>query len=367
MKRKVITGIVAGIALLSAVIIFIIVSVEPPPVKEVSEAGINLANAEKESLPQESREIYLTACLYYDSAMSSWKDENNRFIISRKFNQVKYYAETSSKLALESVRMAKTENHDLAAGLKEGISRASRLVEKYSFICSSIPMNASLQKDYALGKISLQEAVIALKNSNFETARNKLDTANELINKCLNHTLNTIEEYFKSLEKWKELAEKAVKKSKSANTTCIIIDKFARTCQLYKRGVMTGQYNVELSRNWMGDKNYRGDKSTPEGQYKITRKKSRGETKYYKALLLNYPNEDDKKRFEAARKNGQISRDANIGSLIEIHGNGGQGADWTDGCVALKNDDMDKIFAACSVGTEVIIVGSLKPLKELLN
>ena len=85
MKRKVITGIVAGIALLSAVIIFIIVSVEPPPVKEVSEAGINLANAEKESLPQESREIYLTACLYYDSAMSSWKDENNRFIISRKF------------------------------------------------------------------------------------------------------------------------------------------------------------------------------------------------------------------------------------------------------------------------------------------
>ncbi len=59
--------------------------------------------------------------------------------------------------------------------------------------------------------------------------------------------------------------------------------------------------------------------------YKIIEKKQNGQTKYYKALLLNYPNEDDKKRFLANKKNGIISKDAKIGNLIEIHGNGGKG------------------------------------------
>jgi lipoprotein-anchoring transpeptidase ErfK/SrfK len=46
-----------------------------------------------------------------------------------------------------------------------------------------------------------------------------------------------------------------------------------------------------------------------------------------------------------------------IGGLIEIHGAGGQGRNWTDGCVALVNPDMDRLFAAVGVGTPVTIVG----------
>jgi L,D-peptidoglycan transpeptidase YkuD (ErfK/YbiS/YcfS/YnhG family) len=49
---------------------------------------------------------------------------------------------------------------------------------------------------------------------------------------------------------------------------------------------------------------------------------------------------------------------AGVGSLIEIHGDGGQGRDWTDGCVALSNSDMDRVFARARVGTPVTIVGT---------
>ena len=58
----------------------------------------------------------------------------------------------------------------------------------------------------------------------------------------------------------------------------------------------------------MGDKNQQGDKSTPEGLYKITDKKSNGQTTFYKALMLDYPNDDDKKRFLQNKKNGVINR-----------------------------------------------------------
>jgi len=43
--------------------------------------------------------------------------------------------------------------------------------------------------------------------------------------------------------------------------------------------------------------------------------------------------------------------------LIEIHGEGGKGANWTQGCIALKNEDMDELFDLAQIGTPVTIVG----------
>ncbi|MDH5610497.1 MAG: L,D-transpeptidase family protein, partial [Cyclobacteriaceae bacterium] len=132
-----------------------------------------------------------------------------------------------------------------------------------------------------------------------------------------------------------------------------------------RNGKRTGQFEAELGSNWIGDKNYRGDKATPEGSYKVLRKKAHPETKYYKALLINYPNEDDIRRFEKNKKDGTIGKNASIGNLIEIHGDGGKGIDWTDGCIALTNDDMDDVYAACATGTEIIIVGSLRSFDDI--
>ena len=110
-----------------------------------------------------------------------------------------------------------------------------------------------------------------------------------------------------------------------------------------------------------------GDKATPEGAYKLIRKKENGESKYHKAFLLNYPNDEDKSRFAANKANGKVPGNKSIGSLIEIHGHGGKGIDWTDGCIALKNEDMDELYRTCQVGTPIVIVGSLKPLNEIVR
>ena len=79
------------------------------------------------------------------------------------------------------------------------------------------------------------------------------------------------------------------------------------------------------------------------------------------ALLLHHPNADDRRAYAQARRSGEVPDGAGIGGLIEIHGEGGLGRDWTRGCVALTNPDMDDLFTHVDVGTPVTIVGSDEP------
>lgn len=105
----------------------------------------------------------------------------------------------------------------------------------------------------------------------------------------------------------------------------------------------------------LAKKLFAGDAATPEGKYKVVRARHTGSS-FYKALSLDYPNEHDRKRFEENKRRGIISHKARIGGNIEIHGEGGKNRDWTEGCVALTNADMDHIMKYVSVGTPVTIV-----------
>jgi len=53
--------------------------------------------------------------------------------------------------------------------------------------------------------------------------------------------------------------------------------------------------------------------------------------------------------------------------LIEIHGNGGKGIDWTEGCIALTDREMDVIFKITKIGTPVTIIGSMVELKDVMD
>ena len=107
--------------------------------------------------------------------------------------------------------------------------------------------------------------------------------------------------------------------------------------------------------------------ATPEGMYKITKKFDGSKTKYYKALLLNYPNDEDLEKFRAEIQHGSLPASAKIGGLIEIHGNGGKGIDWTEGCIAIADNQMDVVFRIAKVGTPVTIIGSMVDLKDVVE
>lgn len=148
----------------------------------------------------------------------------------------------------------------------------------------------------------------------------------------------------------------------------IYVSKSERRLMLIQDQILVRDYHVGLGPSPRGDKYFRGDGRTPEGEYFICAKN--GSSQYYKSLGINYPT---RKHAESALTSGMISNNeycqivhandamkmppANtaLGGLIFIHG-GGCHEDWTLGCVAVKNSAMDELFQVVKVGTPVYIV-----------
>jgi len=171
------------------------------------------------------------------------------------------------------------------------------------------------------------------------------------------------------LTMWRRWSDRTVAWSRRTNRAAIVVSKVEHRLTMYVGGRAVAGYDVDLSDNWIVDKAHAGDGAIPEGRYHVTAKKNRGESLYYKALLLSYPDDEDRRAFAAARRDGRLAASARIGGLIEVHGDGGRGLDWTRGCVALANGDLDRLFARVEVGTPVTIVGASRPhtMDELLQ
>ena len=146
----------------------------------------------------------------------------------------------------------------------------------------------------------------------------------------------------------------------------IKVEKSARTLTIYQADVMRGRYSIALGGNPEGDKEFMGDQKTPLGEFRIVDK---GPSVFHKWLGLNYPNSEDayRGRYEGRlmwaeffyllieNRNGRIPYgNSALGGAIGIHG-GGAGKDWTLGCVALENGDIDEFYDLIPVGTRVRI------------
>lgn len=159
------------------------------------------------------------------------------------------------------------------------------------------------------------------------------------------------------LRVWRGWAAEAVERSRFEGTV-LVVDKLKRRVEVYSGGKLIDSFRADLGAHGLKPKLYAGDMATPEGRYRVTEVRHSGATKYYKALMLNYPNEEDRARYATARREGRVPRGRGIGSLIEIHGDGGRGEDWTEGCIALTNKDMDRLFRHVRKGMPVTIVGT---------
>ena len=162
----------------------------------------------------------------------------------------------------------------------------------------------------------------------------------------------------RNLALWRRMVAETVEVSREEGTAAFVVDKLNRKLHVYQGGKRVATFNAEIGAKGLKQKLHSGDQATPEGRYRVLQVRGPRQTRYYKALLIDYPNAEDRARFSFGRRTGQVPLRAGIGSLIEIHGEGGQGRDWTNGCVALSNRDMDRIFARARVGTPVTIVGT---------
>jgi L,D-peptidoglycan transpeptidase YkuD (ErfK/YbiS/YcfS/YnhG family) len=334
------------------------------PDQSIKIARENLAAARDAGAGQYATELFEEASQLYDSAMVNWQKENQRFIFFRNFSKVISFAELSSKTSIEAIETAshsvKNAHNQTAASfesLKNNLERVGKLY-------GSLPINEGFRDNFNRTKLMLEECRIARSKEEFQKASEILQKAEKLLENAENTAETRMKDYFNDFSKWETLYKQGVASSSKNNSTLIVVDKLSHELRLYKDGKLKQTFVAEFGPNWIGDKNHQGDQATPEGSYLVSKKKERRQTIYYKALLLNYPNPEDLLRYQNNVKNGVIPKHIDAGGLIEVHGHGGQGFNWTNGCVALSDRDMDVVFRHSSVNTPVIIVGSLVPYDE---
>lgn len=158
---------------------------------------------------------------------------------------------------------------------------------------------------------------------------------------------------------WQTLAQQTIDWSRTHRSTAIVVSKAERVLTLYKNGNKVVSYPVRLGFNGIREKQFQGDGATPEGRYRITDKRGAGRTQFYRALVLDYPNQDDRRRFAQGKKVGRIPAMKQIGGQIEIHGVENEFMAQTLGCVMLENAQMSALFERVEPGTPVSIVGAL--------
>ena len=134
----------------------------------------------------------------------------------------------------------------------------------------------------------------------------------------------------------------------------VLIEKSDRRLILLSGDAALRSFRIALGANPIGHKRQEGDERTPEGVYFISRRNDK--SSFYRALQISYPNDEDR---AAAGANG-----VDPGGLIMIHGiRNGLGwigglhrfVDWTDGCIAVTNSEMDEIWESVQLNTPVEI------------
>jgi len=146
-----------------------------------------------------------------------------------------------------------------------------------------------------------------------------------------------------------------------------VISKGTRTLTVFDGDKRITSYKIVLGFDPKGDKEAEGDGRTPEGDFYVFTKNPA--SKFHLSLGVSYPGKEDA---ECGLKAGIISKKEHdeiltaiaeqrmplqktkLGGEIYIHG-GGTASDWTDGCIALDNDQMAELFDAIPVGAKVTI------------
>lgn len=143
-------------------------------------------------------------------------------------------------------------------------------------------------------------------------------------------------------------------------TYLIVIEKGRYELSLYDDEGWYATYPVVFGSKDQGDKMKEGDRKTPEGSFTITSK--RVHEKWDRFLMLDYPTKESYEKFNSRKQKGIIPKNASIGGGIGIHGTWPREDyaidrydNWTQGCISMKNPDVEDLYNMIPVGTKVVI------------
>ncbi|MBT0652038.1 L,D-transpeptidase family protein [Geobacter luticola] len=202
---------------------------------------------------------------------------------------------------------------------------------------------------FTINNVALKDRTIATQQAQIETLRQELESRGNEVT-ALQKTIETLEQEIRN----KETEKLKLFASRKGTADKILVEKQARRLTLMSKGEVLKTYRIALGGNPVGPKERQGDNKTPEGIYSIDARNK--DSRYHLSLHVSYPNERDRKR---ARELG-----VSPGGDIMIHGikNGFSwvgdahaGVDWTQGCIAVTDEEIEEIGTLAPNGTTVEI------------
>jgi len=139
-----------------------------------------------------------------------------------------------------------------------------------------------------------------------------------------------------------------------ASIDLVRVDKSENLMYLLDKNKVIKRYHVVFGDSPKGHKQQEGDEKTPEGTYTLDYKKE--DSSFYRAMHISYPNKAD-------LANAELNN-VSAGGFIMVHGQRNwlnwlspitQMFDWTNGCIALTNSEMDEFMKLVNVGTTIYI------------
>jgi len=206
---------------------------------------------------------------------------------------------------------------------------------------------------FNIDNVIVKDTTIAAQQTHIETLRQGIESNGSEISTLLKR-IEALEQEVskKEAENSKLQTEALILRKTTADR--ILIEKKERLLTLFSRGKALKTYKIALGGNPNGPKERQGDNKTPEGTYVIDSRNK--DSRYHLSLHISYPNEKDKKR---AKQLG-----VSPGGDIMIHGikNGfawvgdlHTGVDWTKGCIAVTDEEIEEIDKLAPNGTIVEI------------
>ncbi len=140
--------------------------------------------------------------------------------------------------------------------------------------------------------------------------------------------------------------------SKNTKIDALVVYKSERKLVAFSKGKLIKTYSIALGKSPVGAKQFQGDNKTPEGVYFINGKNAHSVA--YKNLGISYPNSRDISNSKGKPTGGDIKIHGLMNNFWFV-GNFHRIFDWTNGCIAVNNWEMEELFNAVSVGTKIEI------------
>lgn len=153
---------------------------------------------------------------------------------------------------------------------------------------------------------------------------------------------------------YNKFTESSLPLSQGTIVDSLCVKKERRELQTFSQGKLLKTYQISLGSSPVGDKQIEGDHKTPEGLYAINDKNPKSH--FYRNLGISYPNENDVA--EATNLGKSAGKDIKVHGLGTMRGPLGKlhlWLDWTAGCIAITNEEIEELYNAVNLGTPILI------------